>query len=403
MKKLIFTSVLSLTIFNLSASIGVWTSKAALSIARTTHVGFSLDGKGYICGGMDNSSNDLKDLWQYDPGTNSWSQKADMPGVGRRELSAFTVGNYAYVGHGRNVSADEIFYSFNRYDPSSNTWSAIASCPVQRFTSTGFSIDSIGYITCGILPGVARYKDLYAYNPRTNSWSQKAGLPQSALNRSYACVVSLNHKAYLSGGFEGEHMEDMYEYNPSNNTWTQKANFPGGKRNCLAGFALGNYVLMGMGRDGGTATYKDWYYYNPSDNTWTQMNSYPEDNSAGHATFVLNGKAYVCAGNSKAGTARNFLYELSAPQLGIESNTFASSNRLSPYKPEGSDMLKCPVTAGTFSVNVYDMSGRLVLESKTAIEQEEMFSLQLSELPAGQYTAILRNNSTTATLKFVLD
>ena len=220
MKKLTIALASTFLIFNLHATIGTWTNKAAMSMARSTHIGFTLQDKGYVCGGAkDAATNDYKDLWQYDASSNTWSQKADLPGVGRRELSAFTIDSFAYVGHGRNVGTGEIFYSFYKYNPNSNSWSSIADCPVKRYTSTGFSIDSIGYITCGILPGVARYKDLWQYNPRTDQWSQKTSLPSSALNRSYACVVSLNHKAYLMGGYEGQHMDDFYEYDPKMNVW----------------------------------------------------------------------------------------------------------------------------------------------------------------------------------------
>lgn len=270
---------------------GTWSSRASMAVSRSTHTGFGIAGKGYICGGALDANTDSKDLWQYDPQSNSWSQKADLPGQARRELSSFTIGDYAYVGHGRNVGSGEIFNSFYRYDPTGNNWMSVADCPVQRYTSTGFSIDSVGYVTCGILPGVARYKDLYAYNPRTNTWSQKAGLPSAALNRSYACVVTWGHKAYLMGGFEGQQMEDMYEYDPAGNTWTQKADFPGGKRNSVAGFAMGKYIFMGLGRDESNIDYDDWYYFDPSVNTWLPAEDYPADNSAGHATFVINGKA----------------------------------------------------------------------------------------------------------------
>lgn len=402
MKKHLLTLNLLLLISAAFAQTGTWTAKTSMSIGRSTHTGFSLNGKGYVCAGMSSSNTDLKDLWQYDPGSNSWSQKADLPGDARRELSSFTIDSFAYVGHGRNVNTTEIFFSFYRYNPRTNAWSSIADCPVQRFTSTGFSIDSVGYITCGILPGVARYKDLYAYNPRRNVWTQKASLPSAALNRSYACVVSLNHKAYLMGGFEGQHMEDMYVYDPAANTWTQKANFPGGKRNSVAGFALGDYVLMGMGRDGGNSTYKDWYYYNPADNSWTAMNDYPEDNTAGHATFVINGKGYLCGGNDRPGTVRNYVYELSAPQLSIEKSA-TELRKLKLFKPEGSGVLHCMAYAGKVSVSVYDVNGRLVYSNSMQSDAEQEVLFPLDELSAGQYTAYVNNAGLKATLKLILN
>jgi len=402
MKKHLLTIQMLLLMSGAFAQTGTWTAKASLTFKIMTHTGFSLAGKGYVCGGIDGFGTDLKELWQYDPGSNSWSQKADLPGDARRELSSFTIDSFAYVGHGRNVNSTEIFFSFYRYNPRTNAWSAIADCPVQRYTSTGFSIDSVGYVTCGILPGVARYKDLYAYNPRTNVWSQKASLPSAALNRSYACVVSVNHKAYLMGGFEGQHMEDMYEYNPGSNTWTQKANFPGGKRNAVAGFALGDYVLMGMGRNGSNTTFKDWYYYNPADNTWTAMNDYPADNSAGNATFVINGKGYVCGGNSLPGSAKEYLYELSAPQLSIEANV-SDARKLKLFKPEGSSVLHCMAYAGKVSVSVYDVNGRMVYSSSMLSDAEQEVLFPMDELSAGQYTAYVNNAGLTATLKLILN
>ena len=380
---------------------GTWNAKASMSIVRSTGVGFSLKGMGYVCAGAaDAATNDLKDLWQYDPSTNTWSQKADLPGDGRRELSAFTVGDLAYVGHGRNVGTTEIFYSFYAYDPSANTWSPIADCPVQRYTSTGFSIDSIGYMTCGILPGVARYKDLYAYNPRTDKWTQKASLPSAALNRSYACCVSANHKGYLMGGFEGQQMEDFYVYDPVLDEWAKKANFPGGKRNSVAGFALYGYVYMGMGRDATTATYKDWYYYNTGKDVWTKISDHPTDNMTGHATFVIDNVAYTCTGNNRAGT---FMSDVNAFRLNSMSLDNTSSEWIKAFHPDGASYLVVNVFAGDLHIQVYDITGKLVLNKMELISNKGQAKIELGQLTKGIYVADINNGKNQGQLKFIID
>ena len=45
-------------------------------IQRFTGSGFSINGKGYITCGINGFGNPyLNDLWEYDPASNTWSQK----------------------------------------------------------------------------------------------------------------------------------------------------------------------------------------------------------------------------------------------------------------------------------------------------------------------------------------
>lgn len=404
MKKTNFTIAFLFAGFGLFAQIGTWTAKTGISTARSTCVGFSLDGKGYVCAGAATSTTDLKDLWQYDPSTNAWSQKADFPGDERRELAAFTVGNYAYVGNGRNVSSGTIYKSFYKYDPGNNSWSPIADCPSERYTSTGFSIDNMGYITCGILPGTSRYRDLYAYNPGTNSWAKKASLPDTAMERSYACVVSANHKAYLMGGFNGVSVADFYEYDPANDAWTRKPNYPGGIRNDCAGFSLYGYVFMGLGRDATTTNYKTWYYYSPATNKWKAIAGHPTDNVAGHAVFVIGDKAYTCAGNNMGGTFQTYLNEYSVSQatLSIE-KSIAGSHQLQAFFVSQSNRIVAEVIPGDYKLKVYDVSGKMVFSDELLIEEAKQVGVNLTDLARGTYVAYLENAENTQSLKFVID
>ena len=85
---------------------GTWTRKADISsIRRSTGVGFSIGGKGYIGLGVQDYDTRLADLWEYDPSVDIWTKKADFPtspelGYGRWGAVAFTISDKAYVGQG---------------------------------------------------------------------------------------------------------------------------------------------------------------------------------------------------------------------------------------------------------------------------------------------------------------
>jgi hypothetical protein len=64
-----------------------WTQKADLpGAARSSAVAFTAAGKGYVGTGYDGIDK-LKDLYEYDPAKNIWTKKADFAGSARYDAA----------------------------------------------------------------------------------------------------------------------------------------------------------------------------------------------------------------------------------------------------------------------------------------------------------------------------
>jgi len=170
---------------------------------------------------------------------------------------------------------------------------------VARSEASSFMIDGDGYICCGY-NGKNRLYDLWKYNVSTNSWTQKASLPESA-KRNAAVGFSINGKGYITTGYNGNtYLKDTWEYNPATNEWTQKADFGGSARYCALSFAIDNYGYVGTGYDDNYL--KDFYRYDPSSDKWvimdgtTGMNGFSGSKRRSGTSFVIDNIAYVCCG-----------------------------------------------------------------------------------------------------------
>lgn len=191
-----------------------WTQKAdfpgAGGIGIYFATGFSVDSKGYICGGKIGPNNYSNQLWEYKPSINQWTQRANFPGGVRYQLASFTIGYNAYVGLGAN---QDIFKKdFWKYNPGTNQWSAIADLPAsERGGACTFTIGNHGYVCTGSDGGLL--EDLWAYNPNTNQWSIRA--PYGASERKNAVAFVVNDKAYLGTGkgYSGK-KQNIEEYTP---------------------------------------------------------------------------------------------------------------------------------------------------------------------------------------------
>ncbi|OJJ19682.1 hypothetical protein BKI52_19310 [marine bacterium AO1-C] len=130
---------------------GLWTQKKTFAgVDRTTEtIFFTLNSKAYMGLGRTelNVSTGLDDLWEYDPTTDTWTQKANYPGGKRTAAVSFVIQDIAFVGLGTDVNTIHQ-KDFWQYKPATNTWTQIADFTgTPSFSQqTGFSVGGKGYV-----------------------------------------------------------------------------------------------------------------------------------------------------------------------------------------------------------------------------------------------------------------
>ena len=280
-----------------------WVQKADFAgSARYDAVGFSISDKGYIGTGLSYLNyypyyQFSKDFWEYDPSTDSWTQKADFGGTGRSGAVGFSVGSKGYIGTGLSYLNYYPYYQFNNdfweYDPSANSWTQNASFGgTVRYLAVGFSIGNKGYIGTG----GNHYNDFWEYDPSTDAWTQKANF--GGTGRLGAVGFSIGSKGYIGTGDDGNFRNDFWEYDPSFNDWTQKADFGGIGRYSAVGFSIGGKGYMGTGVSQTYPYYPiDFWQYDPANNGWTQKADFEGGVRFGATGLSIGSKGFIGMGN----------------------------------------------------------------------------------------------------------
>ena len=143
----------------------LWAQKASLpgspKAGAASFVAASTVGvvKIYVCAGANSvdlagAINFFNDLWEYNPSTDKWRQRANLPASAR----VFPVGisgvNNGIVGTGlANPSQYGILNDCWQYLQSSNTWLQLANVPVPRWAAVGFALGNTPYIGAGLTLG----------------------------------------------------------------------------------------------------------------------------------------------------------------------------------------------------------------------------------------------------------
>lgn len=286
-----------------------WIQKADVGgfagVEKSGSVGFAIGNKGYIGLGSNHFEwGGTKDFWEYNPDNDTWTQKADYPGVngyGVFGATGFSINNKGYVGTGWGFGTDyftTIF--FFEFDPITNTWTQKADVPgPPRIGAVGFSLNGKGYFGLG----QGYLKDFYEYDPATDTWIQKADLGEIGLGNAVAFTIG--NKGYVGTG-NGIGMEaddytrSFYEYNPLKDTWTKKADFGGLYRSDAVGFSIANKGYIGTGEFYGY--FRDFWEYDPTLDTWIQVANYGGGERSSATGFSIGCKGYVGTGTGEFGS-----------------------------------------------------------------------------------------------------
>ncbi len=191
--------------------------------------GFSIGNKGYI--GTGNYSDDgiaeyTAEFWEYDSQTDTWERKADFGGPARTRAVGFSIDDKGYIGTGYRFNGQAISErDFWQYDPETDTWTQKADIITGRESAVGFSISGKGYVGLGV-----GNNDFWEYDPVDNTWTRRADFlgPQ----RVSAVGFSIGGKGYIGTG--SPNGEEFWEYDPSEDGVTSV----GGGDNLVSDFKL---------------------------------------------------------------------------------------------------------------------------------------------------------------------
>lgn len=203
------------------------------TLRRTGVVAFALKGKGYVGAGQyryKDANNmwiykELNDFWEYDPQTGGWRQVASMPlqlspggpiyyESGRREATAFTIGDNAFVGGGEFFGM--LLRDFWRFTPPDSLqplghWDQVPSFEGSpRIQAVSFASDTKGYYGLGAGLNNTIYDDFWAFDPGSSDpWKKINPFPGG--KRKQALAFSLLNKGYVGTGIRKEVQNDMLQ------------------------------------------------------------------------------------------------------------------------------------------------------------------------------------------------
>ena len=258
-----------------------WERKADMPTPRSGVSLSVVDGKIYAIGGMDLKRfeidviildeirkikqwepKELPTVEMYDPATDLWTQKADMPTARMTHTCVVNGKIYAIGGSAPNHIRKKKPWrldSVEVYDPTTDTWAKANKMNHARSGPAVSVVDEKIYVMGGtgwpqipLHPGPF-LSSIEVFNPKTNQWREIGDMP-TAKSGHTASVI--NGKIYVMGGYFrglGQHTKDFKTieiYHPRTDRWTQKPDMPVAKVGHKTEVISGNiYIFSGVGHD----------------------------------------------------------------------------------------------------------------------------------------------------------
>jgi len=133
----------------------------------------------------------------YDPTTESWTQKADMP-TARLCLSACVVDGKIYAIGGCKEDWQVLAYKIVEvYDPSTNTWARKRDMPTERWSPSACVVAGKIHVIGGNANNLQPTPAHEVYDPTIDTWTTKAPMQQKRLGH-FAGLVG--NRIYAIGG-----------------------------------------------------------------------------------------------------------------------------------------------------------------------------------------------------------
>ncbi|HTE32516.1 MAG TPA: IPT/TIG domain-containing protein, partial [Chryseolinea sp.] len=229
-------------------------------------VGFTHNNMGYVGLGSYELS---KQLWRFDPNSQTWSRLNDFPGSGRYDAVSFTVGTKAYVASGTVGAIEGNLKDLWEYDFDNDAWIRKADLPLGDQASLAFSTANGAYLIENNYTTLTA--SIWRYNQASDTWSSLAPIPSVFRNDFFL----INDDVYVL-----DQNGALWKFTSSTEQWTNVGTCPPNIRRVFSS--------NGKGQANG---YSQMYRFDPATNTWEgDLNTAVTDPSM---ALTIDGKGYL--------------------------------------------------------------------------------------------------------------
>lgn len=347
-----------------------WIQKSSFGgVGRHRSTGCATSHRGYMGLGHHNGAGvdiSFKDWWEYDPASDTWTQRANFP-VNTHGALAFVVDNCPVVGGGSGLSTQ-----FYKFDPNTNSWAPIANCILSNpGDSQAFSVNNCGF--------VYQANQLAKYDPQNNSWSLCAQCPMSFA--TWSCSFAIEGSGYIKSG------NKLWEYKPLHDQWIQRTNFPGLCTNGSAGFSIEQrgYITCGYIGSLGNVTDQVWSFH-PASNTWKQEIEFEGTSRRFPVAFAIHDRGYFGTGTNGINFNDFWQFNPTDNTIGLDNNELQFN--IFPNPVSTALHIKSSILgSSSIKISIYNSLGKLVYRQTVADYQE----IQLADWNAGIYLLRIEN------------
>ena len=257
----------------------------------------------------------LSKVEMYDPETDTWERRMDMP-TPRSAVSTSVVDGKIFVIGGAQLKKIKGYRGWGieakklptveMYDPTTDAWTQKADIPTVRSYLSTSVMDGKIYAIGGMSSSTEqeRLETVEVYDPATDTWAKTESINHA---RSCAAISVVNGEMYAMGGrgwsgIQSEpdpYLSSVEVFNLKTNQWQEITEMPTPRTSHTASIVDGKvYVIGGYVQEG--KEYKNLAtieIYEPATDRWTQAPDMLIGRS-GHTTEVIDGQIYIFGGDS---------------------------------------------------------------------------------------------------------
>jgi N-acetylneuraminic acid mutarotase len=283
-----------------------WTQAADCPQPRFEAMGLGVNGQLLVMGGFVSESLAVTSRVDvFDPDSNVWSQRQDLPGAETHAAAVAKDGTvYVAAGFRGPIETWVTSSEFWAYDFANDVWNALPSLPAPR---SALSLTNVGN-TFFAIGGLAADGD--SDSPENTYWSiddgQWTAAPDLPNPRNHLGGAAVQGQVYIVGGRHswdetGGNQSALHQFDPNSSRWTTLTDIPQGRSEIAAStFSTGDRLVVIGGSVKGARPSSDVWVYDPGTDQWAALPPLPGPRKGAVADVI--GNRIVVTTGSPTGT-----------------------------------------------------------------------------------------------------